>query len=100
MQAPLTARRNSSVLNLISFARYRSSINQRYQPGADWGSSDEDHLLPEDRAPLTGASGMYPIDDLDDISPSTLGPSYCWEGSSRLTVCTGWVLTQEEFPIR
>lgn len=57
-----------------------SSVRQRYQPGAGWGSTDEDHLLPEDRAPLTGASGADPIDDLDDIEPSALGhPPYRWE---------------------
>lgn len=58
----------------------RPSREQRYQPGAGWGSSDEDHLLPEDRAPLTGASGVHAIDDLDDIDPSSLGPpGYRWE---------------------
>lgn len=57
-------------------------LQQRYQPGAGWGSTDEDHLLPEDRAPLTGASGIHAIDDLDDIDPSSLGgapPGYRWE---------------------
>lgn len=59
-----------------------SPPQQRYQPGAGWGSTDEDHLLPEDRAPLTGASGIHAIDDLDDIDPSSLGgppPGYRWE---------------------
>lgn len=65
---------------LFIFPSNTALIVQRYQPGAGWGSSDEDHLLPEDRAPLTGASGVHAIDDLDDISPSSLGSAYCWEG--------------------
>lgn len=56
------------------------SFSQRYQAGAGWGSSDEDHLLPEDRAPLTGASGIHNIEDLDDISPFSLGSAYRWQG--------------------
>ena len=56
---------------------------QRYQPGAGWGSTDEDHLLPEDRAPLSDSSGLHAIDDLDDIEPSSLGGTgvggYLWE---------------------
>ena len=60
------------------------NLIQRYQPGAGWGSTDEDHLLPEDRAPLTGASGAETIDDLDDIEPSALGPpAYRWDDEGR-----------------
>lgn len=66
-------------------------LHQRYQPGAGWGSTDEDHLLPEDRAPLTGASGLHAIDDLDDIEPSSLGPpSYRWEDEGIHTIDEGF----------
>lgn len=83
----------SSAFQTLPTLAFKTFEQQRFQPGAGWGSSDEDHLLPEDRAPLTGASGVHAIDDLDDIDPSSLQPSsYQWEDENPLinTHEEGW----------